>query len=113
MQTSVASISIVNLVATAELGQTLDLERSVSIPGFLYDHSVYHCAYLKDSETRGKVSIFSSGKMISYGAKDLEAAKRDLSYATVRLMQLGLISKTRIDLKLQNIVATGICWASS
>ena len=43
--------------------------------------------------------------MISIGAKSFEAAKHDLNYAARRLAGLGLISRTRIKVKLQNIVA--------
>ena len=77
------------------------------MPGFLYDTAIYRCAYLKDHKTRGKVSIFSTGKMISVGSKSFDDAKRDLKYASRRLAKLGLISPTRIKVKLQNIVATG------
>ena len=101
-----AKLSIVNLVATAELDQSVNLEHLVNVHGFLYDYEIYHCAYLKDRRTKGKVSIFSSGKMICIGAKSLEAAKHDLNYAAKRLAELGLISRTRIRAKLQNIVAT-------
>jgi len=104
-------LSIVNLVATAELGQSMDLERLVDIPGFLYDHAIYHCAYLKDSRTKGKVSVFSSGKMISIGTKSFRDARQDLKYAAQRLVDLRLIESVRVKVRLQNIVAvsdTGI-----
>lgn len=99
-------LSIVNVVATAELSQFVNLERLVYVPGFLYDTAIYRCAYLKENKTRAKVSIFSTGKMISVGTKSYENARRDLNYAVKRLAGLGLISKVRINVKLQNIVAT-------
>ena len=95
------------MVATAELGQFIELEKLTTAKGFLYDQTIYRCAYLKDSKTRGKVSIFSTGKMISIGARSFEAAKHDLSYAVKRLARLGLISPTDVNPRLQNIVATG------
>jgi len=106
-----AKLSIVNLVATAELGQSVDLERLARVPGFLYDYAVYYCAYLKNSKTKGKISIFSSGKMISIGTKSFRDAKQDLKYAAHRLVALRLIESVRVKVKLQNIVAvseTGI-----
>jgi transcription initiation factor TFIID TATA-box-binding protein len=45
--------------------------------------------------------------MICVGAKSFEDAKHDLEYAAKRLAELGLISRTRVKAKLQNIVATG------
>jgi transcription initiation factor TFIID TATA-box-binding protein len=45
--------------------------------------------------------------MISVGTRSYEDAKRDLKYAANRLAELGLITKAKISVKLQNIVATG------
>lgn len=95
------------MVATAELGQLIELEKLTRTKGFLYDQAIYRCAYLKDSKTRGKVSIFSTGKMISIGTRSFEASKHDLSYAMNRLARLGLISPTEVNPRLQNVVATG------
>lgn len=96
-----------NVVATAEFNQFVNLEKLVYVKGFLYDTAIYRCAYLKDQKTKAKVSIFSTGKMISVGAKSFQDAKHDLNYATKRLAELRLISSTKIEVKLQNIVATG------
>jgi len=104
---SIPNLSIVNLVATADLGQSIDLESLRATGGFRYDPCVYKCAYLKDSETHGKVSIFSTGKMISVATKSFELAEQDLEHAMNTLTSLGIINKTRITAKLQNIVATG------
>ena len=52
------------MIATAELGQFVSLERLVYVLGFLYDTAIYKCAYLRDNRTRAKISIFSTGKMI-------------------------------------------------
>ncbi len=100
-------LNIVNVVVTAELRQVIDLTKLIFVQGFLYDTAIYKCAYLKDERTNAKVSIFSSGKMISIGSKSFRAAKHDLSYATKRLAELGLISPTKIRVKLRNIVVTG------
>ena len=107
LQELAPKLSIVNLIATAELKQPVDLEKLVYVEGFLYDTAIYRCAYLKDKNTKSKVSIFSTGKMISVGSKSIQTAKHDLHYASRRLAELGLITPTRITVKLQNIVATG------
>jgi transcription initiation factor TFIID TATA-box-binding protein len=103
----IPKVNIVNLITTADLKQFVDLEKLRRVRGFVYNTAVYHCAYLKDDKTQSKVSIFSSGKMISVGSKSLRAAERDLNYAAGRLAELGLITPTRITVRLQNIVATG------
>jgi len=97
-------IKVVNLVATAELGQPILLERLIYESGFLYDAAIYHCAYLKDRNTKGKVSIFGSGKMISIGTSSLKEAQHDLKYAAHVLAKLGLVRAQRIKVTLQNIV---------
>src|SRR6266581_3539043 len=63
----IPKLEIVNVAATAELNQFINLGLLVSVEGFVYNPDVYRCAYLKDENTRGKVSIFVSGKMISVG----------------------------------------------
>ena len=67
---------------------------------------IYQCAYLKDSETFGKVSIFASGKLISIGTRSVKAARHDLNHAAERLAELGLIEPVKIKVVLQNLVAT-------
>jgi TATA-box binding protein (TBP) (component of TFIID and TFIIIB) len=60
---------IVNLVATATLGERIDLEGIATLPFVSYDPARYFCAYFKDETMEAKVSIFTSGKMIAVGAK--------------------------------------------
>ncbi len=98
-------VAIVNLVATADLGQSVRLESLCLAEGFNYDRGVYHCAYLKDVETKGKVCIFASGKLISIGTRDLPSAARDIRYAASRMAELGLVSNSAPEAKVQNIVA--------
>jgi transcription initiation factor TFIID TATA-box-binding protein len=107
VQKPAQKLSVVNVVATADLRQSVDLERLALAQGFLYDQAIYPCAYLNDANTKAKVSIFASGKMISVGTKSFEAASRDLNYAAQRLTELGLISPIKVNARLQNVVATG------
>lgn len=95
----------VNVVVTADLGQPIDLEALSGAFGFRYDRSVYHCAYLKDPKTTGKVSIFATGRMISIGTTRPRAAGHDLEYAAHRLLELRLIQPVPLETKVQNIVA--------
>jgi TATA-box binding protein (TBP) (component of TFIID and TFIIIB) len=106
----VPRLVIVNVVCTADLKQFIDLETLAHCRGFQYSTSIYRgrCAYLKDKETEGKVTIFATGKMISIGSRAYSAAKRDLHYAATRLEHSGLISRARMQVKLRNIVATAM-----
>ena len=106
MQRLLPKLSIVNLVATSELNQFVNLERLVGVEGFRYAQQCTDVP-LKDPRTRGKVSIFSTGRMICVGAKSLDGARLDLQHATWKLARLGLITRTKTIVKLRNIVATG------
>jgi len=94
------------VIVTADLHQPIRLERLVYAKGFLYDTAIYQCAYLKDENTHGKVSVFASGRTISVGAKSYRSAREDLAYCLKRLVCLGLIHRTRLETKIRNIVAT-------
>ena len=95
LQRLLPKLNIVNVVATAELSQFIDLDRLALVDGFLYDQAIYHCAYLRDEKTRAKVSVFSTGKMISVGSKSYDDVKHDLKYAAKRLEELGLIKSVK------------------
>jgi TATA-box binding protein (TBP) (component of TFIID and TFIIIB) len=86
-QLDLPEIKIVNLVATTRLNQKIELSKLAFLEGFLYDEGVYHCAYLRDGKTKGKVSVFSSGNLISTGTRRLADAKSDLEYAVKRLVK--------------------------
>ena len=62
-------IEIVNLVATATLGQPIHLESLTTLPFITNNPSRYFCAYFKDETMEAKVSIFTSGKMIAVGVE--------------------------------------------
>ena len=74
---------IVNVVATAALNQKVDLEEIKKFNDVFHDSNVYggRVAYFKTSNMQGKVSIFTSGKMISVGTKHEETAFQELEAA--------------------------------
>ena len=98
-------ISIVNVVATAALDRSVDLESLHE----LFPHEVIHdkdlyggrVAYFKSRNMEGKVSIFMSGKMISIGTKSIEKAIKEL-----KIVAKTLKANLKAKPKIQNIVAT-------
>jgi len=98
---------IVNVVATAALDRSVDLESLAKrFPEVVsYDPDLYFAAYFKSKGMKGKVSIFSSGKMISVGTKTIEDAKRDLAHVSETVENAGL-ARLKDEPKVQNIVAT-------
>ena len=102
-----SEIEIVNVVATANLRQKIDLVEISQLPYITFDQEIYggRVAYLKTPGMQGKVSIFSSGKLISVGTKSPEQAQQELNNAEKILVSERLIKPVRIVAELRNIVA--------
>jgi len=100
--------AIVNVVATATLNQKLDLDELGKFSDILHDSDIYRgiAAYFKTSNMKGKVSIFTSGKIISVGTTSEKEAVHELECAKNYLIEKGLIKPTLLQPKIQNIVAT-------
>ena len=98
---------IVNVVATADLKQPVDLLQISELPHTIHDQEIYggRVAYLKSPEMNGKVTIFSSGKLISVGTRSPNQAEEDLNTTHDTLTQNGLIKPTEIKMNLRNLVA--------
>lgn len=99
-------VEIVNIIVTADLEQTIDLETIGSFEYFRYDETTYgkRAAYYKYPRQCGKVSLFSSGKLISHGCKEYLGA-----ISTLKRLRDLLISKKQIQFveltpELKNIV---------
>jgi transcription initiation factor TFIID TATA-box-binding protein len=101
-------VNIVNVVATASLNQPMDFEELRRYGEIFHDSEVYggRVAYFKSKQMQGKVSIFSSGKMISVGTKSEKQAQKELKTAKQFLVEKGLIRKVELAPITQNIVAT-------
>jgi len=100
-----AAFRIVNVVATVALDRPLDLKsiHEISPHEVIHDKEIYggRVAYFKSRKMEGKVSIFSSGKMISAGTKSVNKAIQEL-----KLVAKTLNVRLKTKPKIQNIVAT-------
>ena len=99
-------IQIVNLVATCETGETIDIGRLASELDATYNPARYRCAYFKDRHMKAKVSIFGSGKMIAIGSKTEEDARRSLSHLARLLRKRGFLRTEKMTFAVQNVVVT-------
>jgi transcription initiation factor TFIID TATA-box-binding protein len=101
-----ARTSIVNVVATAALGQKLDLEELGKHPQVLHNAQTYggRVAYFRSRHFKGEVSIFSSGKMISVGAKSKAEAFHALECAKDFLIKEGFVETVVLKKEIQNMV---------
>ena len=99
---------IVNVVATASLGESINLEDLRGVKGVAYDRDVYggRVAYFRLPNMKGMVSVFFSGKMISTGTKSEDAAIKDLTYVKDMLVKKGFTKPVVLVPKVQNIVVT-------
>ena len=100
-------MNIVNVVATADLKQSVDLQEVSKLQYITYNQKKYsgRVAYVKTPSMFGKVSIFLSGKLISVGTKSLKQAKEDLQKTADILLLNKLIQSSKIRVRLRNIVA--------
>jgi TATA-box binding protein (TBP) (component of TFIID and TFIIIB) len=98
--------SIVNVVATAALGQRVDLDELGRCPQIIHDSNIYRgrVAYFRSPKFAGEVTIFTSGKMISVGSKSEAEAFRALDFAKEYLMEKGFVKQAILLKKTQNIV---------
>jgi TATA-box binding protein (TBP) (component of TFIID and TFIIIB) len=100
-------LTIVNIVATADLGQTVDLAQVSKVEHTIFDQEIYggRVAYLKKPGIHRKVTIFPSGKLISVGTRSLGEAEADLQETADTLHNKDLIERVRVEVRLRNIVA--------
>jgi len=98
---------IINLVATGDLKQQVNLNDVSALKYMIYDQEIYggRVAYLKTPKMNGKVTMFPSGKLISIGTKSPEQAQQDLQYTAEYLAKNRLIKSINIQPRLRNIVA--------
>jgi transcription initiation factor TFIID TATA-box-binding protein len=101
-------VTIVNVVTTASLNQMMDFEELRRYGEIFHDSDVYggRVAYFKTKQMQGRVSIFSSGKMISVGTKSEVEAQKELKMAKQFFVDSDLIKEVELKPKTQNIVAT-------
>lgn len=100
--------AIVNVVATAALSQKIELVELGQFEEVFYDSDVYggRVAYFKTETMQGKVTIFTSGKMISVGTKSEDTAFNELEAAKEFLVKKGIINNVSLQPKTRNMVIT-------
>lgn len=104
-----ASISIENVVASATLNQKVDLNAVVKgYPGVEYRPEQFPGLVFRLKRPKTATLIFNSGKMVCTGAKSEKEARRAVLKVIKELKKSGIIIISKPELKIQNIVASGI-----
>ncbi|ETN75472.1 transcription factor TFIID [Necator americanus] len=98
--------SIQNIVATVDLGQRIDLKKlTLHSRNTEYNPKRFSAAIMRIREPRTTALIFSSGKMVTTGAKS-EDASRQASRKFARIVQKVGFNVKFADFKVQNVVGS-------
>lgn len=98
-------IKIQNTVATANLGQEIDIGSFNRYKHLSSNLELYRCGYVKDDSMQGRVTVFRNGKLISVGTKSPAQAKRELAKACSILQGYELANPAKISALVRNIVS--------
>ncbi len=102
-----ADVSIVNVVASVTLNQTLDLNSIVkAFPGVEYRPEQFPGIVYKLKRPKTATLIFGSGKMVCVGARSERRAKRAVMKVVQELKDNGILIKGKPHIKVVNIVAS-------
>ena len=111
-----AKTKVVNIVASASIGVTLDLQEiSERFAEAEYDKNRFPGLIYRMKKPKVAILLFTSGKLVCTGAKSIEQTKEAINIILDRIRtlfkekhpnELGDIPK-EVDVEIQNIVATG------
>jgi transcription initiation factor TFIID TATA-box-binding protein len=102
-----AIIKIQNVVATATLGQDLNLEAIVRIfPGVQYRPEVFPGLVFRLKKPKTATLLFRTGKMVCTGSKSERQAREVVLTVVDELKRNGIVISGKPDTKIQNIVAS-------
>ena len=100
-------IRIVNVVATARLEHGLDLQAvAKAFPSTEYRPNVFPGLVFHTKRPRIANLLFNTGKMVCTGAKSVKGARNALKKVVRQLKKSGIIIEGRLQIKIQNIVAS-------
>ena len=101
------SIHIQNIVASASLNQTIDLNLIVEkFPHVEYRPRVFPGLVFRLKKPKTATLIFETGKMVCTGAKSEKAARQAVNKVARELKKHGIPIKNKPVIKIQNIVAS-------
>jgi transcription initiation factor TFIID TATA-box-binding protein len=107
MPTTKAIVNIENVVASATLNQKVDLNAVVKgYPGVEYRPEQFPGLVFRLKRPKTATLIFNSGKMVCTGAKSEKEARRAVMKVVKELKKGGIITISKPELKIQNIVAS-------
>ena len=102
-----AKISIENVVASADLGGELPLEKVAAVLKEVeYDPEQFPGMVYRTEKPKTATLVFSSGKLVCTGAKSPSESMRTINYIARKLRSAKVKIKSKPDIQIQNIVAS-------
>ena len=105
---NMANIKIVNLVVTTDLNHKLCLEKIASVlSNTEYNPDQFPGLVMRIKEPKTSALLFTSGKVVCTGAKDMADAKKAVHKIMDYLKKVNVKIKIEPILKIQNLVGSG------
>ncbi len=102
-----ATVNIENVVASAILNQTIDLNSVVkAFPTVEYRPEQFPGLVFRLKKPKTATLIFNSGKMVCTGAKSESQAKKAVRKVVQELKGNGILITGKVEIQVQNIVAS-------
>ncbi len=102
-----ATVNIENVVASAILNQTIDLNSVVkTFPSVEYRPEQFPGLVFRLKKPKTATLIFNSGKMVCTGAKSENQAKKAVRKVVQELKENGMLITGKVEIQVQNIVAS-------
>ena len=100
-------VNIENVVAFASLGNRIPLNWvSKQLENAEYSPESFPGVIYRIPEPRVATLIFSSGKLVCTGAKDIEGAKKGIHTVVGNIRDLGIEMPNDFEIRIENIVAS-------
>jgi transcription initiation factor TFIID TATA-box-binding protein len=99
---------IVNIVVSTSLEHDIPLEKMASIlPNTEYNPEQFPGLVIRIKDPKTSALIFSSGKVVCTGAKNLDEVHRSLQRIIEQLKKINIIITVKPEITIQNMVAAG------
>ena len=101
-------ITIVNIVVSTSLEHDIPLEKmAATLSNTEYNPEQFPGLVIRIKDPKTSALIFSSGKVVSTGAKTIEKVEESLSHIIKSLEKINIKITVKPQLNIQNIVASG------
>ncbi len=103
----IQKIDVVNIVVSSDLKHPIPLEKmAASLSNTEYNPEQFPGLVLRIKEPKTSSLIFSSGKIVCTGARNLEDVRKAIIKIKEAVAKMGIIIKIDPEIKVQNLVAS-------